>query len=85
MTWRARLQPTPEGWVDLALGVPVMDTGRARRELGWSPRRTGGEALRELLDGLRRSDGLPTPPLDPRTGGPLRVREVLTGLGGSAR
>ena len=39
----------------------------------------------ELLDGLRRSDGLPTPPLDPRTGGPLRVREVLTGLGGSAR
>jgi nucleoside-diphosphate-sugar epimerase len=84
-TWRARLQPTPEGWVDLALGVPIMDTGRARGELGWSPRRTGGEALRELLDGMRRSDGLPTPPLDPSTGGPLRLREVLTGLGGTSR
>ena len=24
LTWRARLQPTPAGWIDLALGVPLM-------------------------------------------------------------
>src|SRR4051812_12757822 len=59
-TWRARLQPTPEGWVDLGLGVPLMDTTRVRTELGWSPQRTSGEALRDLLDGLREAAGPPT-------------------------
>jgi hypothetical protein len=81
LTWRARLQPTPEGWLDMGLAVPVMDTTRARTELGWTPRRGAGEALLELLDGMRRRDGWPTPPLDPGAGGPLRVRELLTGVG----
>jgi nucleoside-diphosphate-sugar epimerase len=85
LTWRARLQPMPEGWVDLALGVPIMDTSRARRELGWSPRRSSGEALLELLEGLRESAGLPTPPLDPAAGGRLRLREYLTGVGQASR
>ncbi|HSD75836.1 MAG TPA: hypothetical protein VLA98_00465, partial [Solirubrobacteraceae bacterium] len=85
LTWRARLQPSPEGWIDLALGVPLMDCSRARGELGWSPRRTAGDALRELLGGLRDSAGLPTPPLDPSAGGPLRVRELLTGIGRTSR
>jgi nucleoside-diphosphate-sugar epimerase len=80
-TWRARLQPTPPGWVDMGLGVPVMDATRAREELGWTPRHGAGEALMELLDGLRRSDGEDTPPLRPDAGGPLRVRELLTGVG----
>ena len=30
LSWRARLQPTEPGWVDMGLGVPVMDTTRAR-------------------------------------------------------
>ncbi|HSD82171.1 MAG TPA: NAD-dependent epimerase/dehydratase family protein [Solirubrobacteraceae bacterium] len=85
LTWRARLQPSPEGWIDLALGVPLMDCSRARGELGWSPRRTAGDALLELLGGLRDSAGLPTPPLDPSAGGPLRVRELLTGIGRTSR
>jgi UDP-glucose 4-epimerase len=38
LTWRAHLQPTPEGWVDMGLGVPMMDTTRIREELGWTPR-----------------------------------------------
>ncbi|MDP9383790.1 MAG: NAD-dependent epimerase/dehydratase family protein [Actinomycetota bacterium] len=80
-TWKARLQPTPPGWVDLALGVPIMDTGRARTELGWTPKRTSQEALLELIDGMRESAGLDTPPLHPSAGGPLRVRELLTGVG----
>jgi UDP-glucose 4-epimerase len=82
LTWRLRLQPTPPGWVDLALGVPLMDTTRARRELGWKPSRSAVEAFEELFDGLREGAGAPTPPLDPHTGGPARVRELLTGIGG---
>lgn len=85
LSWKARLQPTPPGWVDMALGVPLMDTSRARGELGWQPRRTGGEALLELIEGMRASDGVETPPLSPRTGGPLRIREFLTGIGRKSR
>jgi UDP-glucose 4-epimerase len=80
-TWRMRLQPTPPGWVDLGLGVPLMDTTRARVELGWEARRSAGDALLELLEGLRTGAGGRTPPLDPGAGGPLRIRELLTGIG----
>ncbi|HYH59644.1 MAG TPA: NAD-dependent epimerase/dehydratase family protein [Thermoleophilaceae bacterium] len=82
LTWRLRLQPVPSGWVDMALGVPLLDTTRAREELGWEPRRSAGEALLELLEGMREGAGSETPPLDPGTSGPARVRELLTGVGG---
>jgi nucleoside-diphosphate-sugar epimerase len=81
VTWKLRLQPTPAGWVDMALGVPLMSTARARNELGWQPSHTSGEALLELLGGMRDSAGEDTPPLEPDAGGPLRVREMLTGVG----
>lgn len=81
LTWRLRLQPSSPGWVDMALSVPLLDTTRAREELGWTPRRTAGEALLELIDGMREGAGTPTPPLDPGTSGPARVRELLTGVG----
>jgi nucleoside-diphosphate-sugar epimerase len=84
LTWRLRLQPSPKGWVDMALAVPLLDTTRARQELGWSPKRTAGEALLELLEGMRERAGTATPPLDPGTSGPGRVRELLTGVGGRA-
>ncbi len=85
LSWKAGLQPTPPGWVDMALEVPLMDTSRARTELCWEPRRTGGEALLELIEGMRASDGAETPVLSPRTGGPLRIREFLTGIGRTSR
>ena len=81
LTWHLHLQPTPPGWVDLALGVPLLDTSRARRELGWEPRYRADEAFLELLEGMREGAGLDTPPLSPATGGPLRVRELLSGVG----
>jgi UDP-glucose 4-epimerase len=81
VSFALRLQPTEPGWVDMGLGVPVMDTGRARSELGWVPRHTGTEALRELVDGMRAATDRDTPPLAARTGGPARIRELLTGIG----
>jgi nucleoside-diphosphate-sugar epimerase len=81
LTWRAHLQPADAGWIDLALGVPLMDTGRARRELGWKPKKTSLDALGELLAGLRHGTGGKTPPLDPKAGGPLRAGEFATGVG----
>jgi nucleoside-diphosphate-sugar epimerase len=80
-TWRLRLQPTPSGWVDLGLGVPVMDTSRARGELGWEPKHTAVDALSELLAGLREGAGYPTPPLEPGGKGPFRLHEFRTGIG----
>ena len=80
-TWRLRLQPTSPGWIDLALGVPIMDTSRAREVLGWQPRRTSVQALEDLLAGIREGAGGPTPPLDPAASGPLRSEELRTGVG----
>ncbi len=81
-TYRARLQPTPPGWLDLALGVPVMDVSRIRDELGWAPRHSALDALKELLDGMARRQGADTPPLRPDAGGPGRLGEFVTGVGG---
>jgi hypothetical protein len=58
-----------------------MDVTRAREELGWTPSHGADEALMELIDGLRERAGIETPPLAPDTGGPLRMRELLTGVG----
>jgi UDP-glucose 4-epimerase len=80
-TWRLRLQPSPPGWVDMALNVPLLDVARAREELGWSPRHSSRQALLDLLHGLRGGDGADTPPLAPGAGGPLRARELVTGVG----
>lgn len=82
LTWRLRLQPSPEGWVDMALAVPVMNTSRVRDELGWQPKKSSGDALLELLAGMRGGDGIDTPPLEPGGSGPARIRELLTGIGG---
>jgi UDP-glucose 4-epimerase len=81
LSWRLHLQPTSPGWFDLALGVPLMDTSRAQEELGWRPVRSSLEALEDLLGGLRRAAGQPTPPLDPAAGGVARLGELSSGIG----
>ncbi len=76
-----RLTPTPAGWVDMALAVPLMDTTRAREVLGWQANRDAGDALLELLDGIRTQAGSPTPTLTAGGDGRLRSREFLSGVG----
>jgi UDP-glucose 4-epimerase len=81
LSWKLRLQASDPGWVDLALGAPLMDVGRAKAQLGWAPVQSSGEALVELMDGLRRGEGLPTPTLRPGAGGRFRLGELRSGLG----
>lgn len=76
-----RLTPVEPGWFDMAVSVPLMSTDRARQELGWTPRRSSTEALRELFGGLQDNADASTPPLALSTSGRARVRELLTGLG----
>jgi UDP-glucose 4-epimerase len=61
--------------------VPLLDTSRAREQLGWNPRFSATAALDDLLAGMREPAGRDTPPLRARAGGLLRVREFLTGVG----
>jgi UDP-glucose 4-epimerase len=61
--------------------VPLLDSTRAREELGWRPRFSSTDAVLELLEGLREGAGYPTPPLDPATSGPFRSREFRSGVG----
>ncbi len=41
--------PPQVGWAEAISSPAIIDSGKARRELGWSPRYTGLEALRETL------------------------------------
>lgn len=77
-TWRLRLHPTSPDWLDLALGVPLLDSTRAREELGWAPRHGAEDTARELLVALAASASSDTPPL--RKGD--RIGEIRAGVGG---
>jgi nucleoside-diphosphate-sugar epimerase len=79
-SWHLRLQPTSPDWLDLALGAPLLDSTRARDELGWSPSRDGIATARELLSGLAERAGGRTPPL--RAGD--RFAEIAAGVGGKS-
>ncbi|WFB06069.1 NAD-dependent epimerase/dehydratase family protein [Streptomyces sp. LX-29] len=61
--WLLRAVPTSPYLFDAVLRLPLMDTGRARDELGWQPEHSSVEALRDLLAGLRESAAVDTPPL----------------------
>jgi UDP-glucose 4-epimerase len=82
VTFALRLQPTEPGWVDMGLAVPLMDSSRARSELGWEPRFSAAETLGELIAGMRAGSDLDTPPLAREASGPGRIRELLTAVGG---
>ncbi len=45
--------PPQLGWAEALRGPAIMDAEKAKRELGWRPRHTGLEALRDTLRALR--------------------------------
>jgi len=64
-SYRLRLQPTTPGWVDLAIGVPVMSTRRVRDQLGWAPVHDVRDTVRTLLEGMGDGAGTSSPALAP--------------------
>lgn len=64
--WHARAVPVGPGWLDMGMAAPVLDTTRAERELDWRPRRTGVQALHELVTGIGAGAGTASPPMRPR-------------------
>jgi nucleoside-diphosphate-sugar epimerase len=79
--FHARLAPTEPGLMELFMSLPLMDTTRARTELGWTPDHDAFETFESLLSGLGDPAGGPTPRLAGDAGGPLRVHEIGSGLG----
>jgi UDP-glucose 4-epimerase len=67
LSWRAHLQQVDVGWLDMAYQVPVLDSRRARAELGWTPRYDAATVLAETLAGLREAAYDETPILRRRT------------------
>lgn len=85
-TWRARLQPTEPGWLDLAMASPLLSSQRAHEVLGWQPRTNAIDALRQLVAGLGEGAGTLSPALRPRDRASTRLSGLVRGrLIGSAR
>lgn len=82
VSWQVHLHPTDPGWVDLALGVPLLDTGRAERELDWRPELDARTALLEVLDGLASRAGRPTAALRPAPRAGRRFVQAVRGRDG---
>jgi UDP-glucose 4-epimerase len=66
LSFRAHLQPTDAGWIDLAASVPQLDSARARTDLGWRPAHPADETLLTFVKALRRRQGSSGPLLYPR-------------------
>ncbi|SDM41039.1 NAD-dependent epimerase/dehydratase family protein [Nonomuraea jiangxiensis] len=80
--WHLRLLPAAPGLLELALRIPLMKTDRARDVLGWTPRHSSWQAMRELFEGLHDGAGMETAPLAPDGGAVGRIKELATGVGG---
>src|SRR4051794_39064195 len=65
----AHLVPTEPGWLDMGVGAPALDSGRAGRLLDWAPAHRGDEVLAQFVAALGRGAGAPGPLLRP-AGGP---------------
>ena len=68
----------------MGMQVPLLDNTRAKNELGWQPRVTAADALRELLDGMVAGQGLASPPLRPRNSDEQHVAAVGEPAGAGA-
>ncbi|MEV0338906.1 NAD-dependent epimerase/dehydratase family protein [Nocardia sp. NPDC050713] len=64
-SWRLGVQPLHPGWLELADRACLIDTAKARRELGWAPRHPADAVAAELAEGLRTRRTGDSPPLAP--------------------
>src|SRR3954447_17539222 len=64
----SRVLQLEAGWLDMGLGVPPLDTSRARIQLDWRARHRGGDLLREFVAALGRGEGGSGPLLHGGTG-----------------
>lgn len=64
--WRVHAVAADAGWLDVAMGAPVMDTTRAQHELDWRPRRDARAALREMVTAMADGTGAHSAPKRPR-------------------
>jgi len=80
---KAHLVAMDEGWIDMGLAVPMMDTSRAKRELGWHPQHSAADALTELIDGMIDGTGGYSPPLRPRDNARIPGTDSAVGDGAS--
>lgn len=67
VAYRLRLSRLDPSWLDLGFAAPLLDTTRARTELGWSPVVSTLDAIREVIEGARRGVGGSSPVLRPRS------------------
>lgn len=70
--WRLGIQPLHPGWLRLADRACLVDSTRARRELGWEPVHSAVETLTELAAGIadrRAGNSAPLAPAPP----PIRL------------
>jgi nucleoside-diphosphate-sugar epimerase len=73
LAYRSRMVRADPGWLDMAMNVPVLDTTRAKTQLGWEPRWTAAEAIEELVAGMARGQGVRSTPMRPATPRPPTV------------
>lgn len=61
--WHSRLAAIGEGWFDMGMHGPLLDTARARTTLRWRPARTAPEAALEVVEAIVEKVDFPSPPL----------------------
>lgn len=83
--WHARLLQLDPGWIDLAYGVPRLDSSRARTELGWEPVTSATSVLAEVVEGMGKTRHGSTPVLRARTVGEELLRSLREGPVGYRR
>jgi UDP-glucose 4-epimerase len=86
LSWRARLQPIDEGWLDMAFTVPLLKTDRAATMLDWRPQWTSERALADMGQGFLHRAATESPVLTYRspvrsvlrnvTAGPITTRRI---------
>jgi nucleoside-diphosphate-sugar epimerase len=78
--WHSHLVPSEPALFDLVRVLPLMNTDRARSQLGWAPQHSATDALAATLEGMRAGNGTGRGPLAPDS---LlrRIGEIATGVG----